>query len=254
MPTVSITAIVTVDGVDYQVNAPMKAVVLPTPTPTPTPVPTPTPTPTPISAIPLSYHDPRFGGNTNALATNMASNATLTNKSITATGNTASIVTLNGARIKNCRVNSGECVRIGGGGTFEIDSCYLEATGTGSDHADTIQAYSPGSKGILKITNTCIKAHNTAATAGLFVADDWTGIIDLNGVVFWGGPYACRIHSGNSSVNTVRFKDVFFVGPFQWGAYLIDKDSIIEVWDNVRNATIVNGVLVPGNSMPRPTA
>lgn len=212
--------------------------------------------PTTPAGIPLSYNDSRFSGNTTSPSTKVANGGTLTNKSITDTGHTASIVTGNGATIKNCRVNSREGVRIGGGGSFLIEGCYLEATGSGDDHADTIQTYSPGSRGTLRIKDTAIVAHNQAATAGLFVADNWTGTIELENVVFKGGPFGCRIHPDVGGNNTLRFKNVFFVGPFGYRPlYLSDAGgnrNVIDVWENVRNATIVDGKLIPGTAIPKP--
>jgi hypothetical protein len=225
--------------------------------PAPQPEPQPQPEETATSSIPLSYNDARFKNNTTAPSTTIASGGTLLNKTITDTGHTASIVTRSGATIKNCRVNSREGVRIGGGGDFLIDGCYLEATGQGDDHADTIQTYSPGSKGSLKIRNTAIVAHNQAATAGLFVADRWSGEVDLENVVFIGGPYGCRIHPDGGDIR-VRFKNVFFVGPFGYDDCWVDTRTlngtrnIVELWENVRSATIVDGKLVPGTVIPRP--
>ncbi len=122
--------------------------------------------------IPLRYDDARFVRNAASRAVKLSPNGTVSNKSITETNGTASIVTGNGGTIRSCRVNSRECVRIGGSGTFLIDNCYLEARGAESDHADVIQAYSPGSRGSLKVTNTAIVTHDIAATAGVFIADN----------------------------------------------------------------------------------
>ena len=137
------------------------------------------------------------------------------NKSITETGHTASIILgSGGGKALSCRVNSREGVRIGGGGDFEIDGCYLEATGQGDDHADTIQHYSPGSRGTLTLTNSTIRAHNQAATAGLFCADNWTGEFNITNVVFHGGPFGLRLHPDSGGDNIIRLRDVYFVGPF----------------------------------------
>ncbi len=245
------------DGKYYDLSFIMtevQPIVVPEPT---TPVPevpvTETVTPT---TIPLSYNDSRFSGNATASSTRIANGGTLSNKSITDTGNTASIVTGDGATIKNCRVNSRESVRIGGSGTFTIDGCWLEAKGSGDDHADVIQAYSPGSKGALKVRNTTIRAYNQAATAGLFIADNWTGTIDLENVIFWGGPFGLRVHPDVGGDNTIRLKNVYFVGPFGYDPILFSNAgghvNKIELWENVRSATIVNGKLIPGDVIPKP--
>lgn len=209
------------------------------------------------SSIPLTYTATQFSGNTVASSTMVASGGTIANKTITDTGQTASIVTRSGgATIKNVRIKSREGVRIGGSGTFSIDGSYIETQGSGDDHADGIQAYSPGSKGILKITNSSIVSHNTAATAGLFIADNWTGTIDLENVVIKGGPFGARIHPDIGGDNIIRFKNVCFVGPFGYNRMLFSNYgghvNKFELWDNVRDCAIVNGQLVPGNLIARP--
>ena len=145
------------------------------------------------STIPLTWNDARFSGNAQSGATTVASGQTISKKSITETGHTASIIS-QGGTIDTCRVNSREGVRVASSGTHTIKNSYLEATGTGDDHADTIQHYAPGSRGKLVMSNTSIVAHNQAATAGLFCADNWTGTFELTDVVFQGGPFGCRLH------------------------------------------------------------
>lgn len=111
------------------------------------------------------------------------------------------IVCLGDNSLRRCRVKSRETVRIAGGGTFTIDGCSLEAIGIGNDHADCIQCYSPGDIGKLHIKNTTIRAYRTSdvtppqiGSQGLFVADNWTGTVICENVVFWGaGNYACHI-------------------------------------------------------------
>jgi hypothetical protein len=206
-------------------------------------------------SIPLNYNDSRFSGNATSNSVTV-SGGTLSKKSITDTGSTASVVINNSAIIDTCRVNSREAVRIAGSGA-DIRNCYLEATGSGADHADVIQTYSPGERGsIIKIKDTAIVAHNTAATAGLFVADNFGCSVTMDNVLFWGGPYGCRIHADPGCTVNVSAKDVFFVGPFAYGATLINKVGTgilnIVLWENVRNATIVNGVIVPGTAIARP--
>src|SRR6185312_13978293 len=179
--TLALTGVLTdASGASYKFTGTLDQVVTP-----PVVVPPVTPPPAAPATIPLSYNDARFAANASAMSTRVADGGTLANTSITDTGATASIVTGNGATVTNCRVNSEECVRIGGAGSFTFDGCYLEATGIGADHADVIQAYAPGKTGTLTIKNTTLRSHNTAATAGLFIADNWTGTIDLQGVVVW---------------------------------------------------------------------
>ena len=51
-------------------------------------------------------------------------------------------------------------------------------------------------------------------------------------------------------------RNVYFVGPFGYGPYLFSDvaghRNIFELWENVCNATIVNGKLVPGTPIPKP--
>jgi hypothetical protein len=149
-------------------------------------------------------------------------------------------------------VNSSEALRIVSG-TIRLQDSYLEATGHGDDHADVIQAYSPGSRGSLILRNTSIVAHNTAATAGIFIADSWKpDLVDLENVMFSGGPYAFRMHVDGYAGSHLRMKNVCFVGPFNYGLYLIDDLVTIDEWTNVNECVIQNGKLVPTKAIPHP--
>lgn len=211
-----------------------------------------------LGDIPLSYEDAQFRGNAASNALKLPPNGAVSNKSITQTGSIASIVTGDGATIKNCRVNSRECVRIGGSGTFLIDNCYLEALGIEDDHADVIQTYSPGSRGTLKVSNTAIVTHDVAGNVGLFIADNWTGTLDLENVAFIGGGvnYGLRVHPDTGGDNIIRMKNVCFIPPFRYKPYLFGNvgqhKNIIEVWENVRMGTIANGKLALGPELSRP--
>jgi hypothetical protein len=244
------------DGKDYAVTVTFDVTsVAPLSSPTEPPIEPPSET----GSIPLTWNDARFSGCTTSNSVTVQNGATLSSKSITDTGHTASIILgSGGATVRTCRVNSRESLRVGASGTFNIDNCYLEATGQGDDHADTVQHYSPGSRGTVRVTNTSIVAHNTAATAGFFVADNWTGTFELTNVVIQGGPYGCRIHPDTGGDNIIRFRNVFFVGPFGYGPYLFGNygghRNIFEVWENVCWATIQNGVLVPGKAIPKPAS
>ncbi len=213
---------------------------------------------TPAGTIPLKYNDARFSGNAASSAVTITAGGALSNKSITETGSIASIVMGDGGIIQTCRVNSRECVRISGSGSFLIDNCYLEALGVGEDHADGIQAYSPGSRGVLRVSNTAIVTHSVAANVGLFIADNWTGTLDLENVAFIGGGvnYGLRVHPDTGGDNIIKLKNVFFVPPFRYAPYLFGDygrhKNFIQLWDNVRKATIVDGVLIPGLVFPKP--
>jgi hypothetical protein len=207
--------------------------------------------------IPLSFNDPMFAGIVESGRIAIPNGGTLANTSVDdPNGDNVSIFAAGAATVNKCRVRSREALRVGGSGLVRIDKCWLEAKGISGDHADVIQAYAPGKTGTIHITNSSLRAYNNDATAGMFVADNWTGTVRLENVLVWGGPYGLRLHSDVGGDLHIYLKDVLFVGPFMWGPYLITGENgtraIIEQWDNVRQATIVNGVLVPGALMPRP--
>ena len=250
------------DGRSYSVTiSPVVAPAPPVVTETPPVVVEPPPVvepPVASGTIPLAYTAVQFSGNAVASSTTVASGGTIKNKTITDTGQTASIVTRGSAAIDNVRIKSREGVRVGGGGTVTIQNSYIEVNGSGDDHADGLQAYSPGSKGVITVRNTTFKTGTTAVNAGFFIADNWTGTIDFDNVVIWGGPYGLRIHPDVGGDNIIKFKNVFVVGPFTWGGLWVDERTIgghknvIQQWDNVREATIKDGKLVPGNLIPKP--
>jgi hypothetical protein len=211
--------------------------------------------------IPITFNDPMFTGMTeNPARVFLSSGQALTRRSIQEQSGNPTITHSGPNTISFCRVNSRECVRINQG-NLTIDSCYFESTGVEPDHADTLQAYSPGARGgTVTITNSHIRAHNTAATAGYFTADNWGGTIVLNNVIFQGGPYGFRCHADGGAHINISFNNVFFIsGSFGDGSdnfrFLIGDNGgthTITAWNNVRNATIVNGVLVPGSLIPSP--
>jgi hypothetical protein len=140
------------------------------------------------------------------------------------------------------------------------------------DHSDCFQVYSPGGSGILNITKTCFKAYTDAeatalyggnflGSAGFFYADDFQGQINLTDCVFWGGRTGLQVHA-DVGVTTLRLNNVYFVpsaDPWAGGGRIIflvptvGASLVIAEWNNVREATIVNGVLVPGALIPEPT-
>ena len=210
-----------------------------------------------MAAIPLSWNDPMFNGVTSSGSVILRDGGTVSNKSITDTGDLASVVGYGSFTVDGVRINSGEGVRIGGSGDIKINNSYIETKGkSGASHSDGIQAYDPGGTGNVKITNTTIVSHNDNATAGMFVADDYNGTFTFDNVVFKGGPFGLRINADDKDLS-VSLKDVYFVGPFEYNPLLFQKvnaDIHITQWDNVRYATIVNGELVPGNLIKAPFA
>ena len=105
-----------------------------------------------MAAIPLSWNDPMFSGVTSSGSVTLTDGGTISNKSITDSGNMASVVGEGSFTVNQVRIDSREGVRLGGDGDIVINNSYIETTGAGADHADGIQAYSPGSSGNLTIT------------------------------------------------------------------------------------------------------
>jgi hypothetical protein len=211
-----------------------------------------------VGAIPLTFNDPIFTGMTERTSQLWLSKGqNLSRTSIKEQVSEPASIGMSGDNtVDHCRINSREGFRVSGSGAFTISNSYIESQGTSGDHADGLQAYSPGNRGTLTIRNTTFHSHNHDATAGIFIADNWTGTIDLQDVVFIGGPFGLRVHPDVGGDNQVYLRNVYFVGPFQYGALLFSDvgghANHIMLWDNVRNATIVNGVLVPGSLIAPP--
>jgi hypothetical protein len=207
--------------------------------------------------IPLTWNDPSFSGLTDSGAVEVQDGGTLSDYSSTADGPIATVLLDGSATLNEVRINSDEGVRIGGSGNITISNSYIETTGLAGDHADGIQAYAPGGSGNVTITNTTIVSHDQNATSGMFIADQYSGTFTFNNVVFEGGPYGLRIADDAGVDDYVSLNNVYFVGPFEYGAVLLQEVTAnihITAWNNVRYATIVNGVLVPGALIPPPWA
>lgn len=212
--------------------------------------------------IPMSFDDPIFAGNTyTPHPITLAAGKTLKRRSIEeyAAALSASIICPSSNLIEIVAVSSREAVRFGGG-DVTIRWAYLKAEGVGEDHADTLQAFAVGARNItLTLECVYIWAGTTAATAGFFAADDWGGRIVLENVIVHGGPWGLRFQSGpNGADILISLRNVYFVGPFgvDGGPFLFEDVNggvhVIELWDNVRHATIVDGVLVPGDLIAEP--
>jgi len=205
--------------------------------------------------IPLSWDDPMFSGVVTSPSVTLQDGGTLSNTSITDTGTVASVMGTGSFSLDDVRINSREGVRIAGGGDININNSYIETTGISGDHADGIQAYAPGATGNVTVTNSTIVSHYDNATAGMWVADGYSGTFTFNNDVFEGGPYGLRLASDGPGDIYVAMKDVYFVGPFEYGPLLFQETGAnihITEWDNVRSATIVNGQLVPGDLIQAP--
>lgn len=206
--------------------------------------------------IPLSYNDARFANNVSWGGGALANNAVVAQKSYNSTSTGDSTCGNFGGgnfTLDRVRINSRECVRVGAAGTYLIKDCYFEVNGQGSDHADCIQAYAPGATGNLTVRNTGMKAsNNTSTTSCMFVADSFSGTITLENVAFLGGPYGPRIHADSGCTLNIYFTDVFIIGTNLLVRAEPGGTVRIRKWQNVRNATIVNGVIVPGALIASP--
>ena len=154
--------------------------------------PPPPPPPTPTGAPPLSWNDARFSNVTSSSSTiRVASGATLANRSIVESSGQPTVTCDGTCLLTRVRVDSREALRILRN-NIVIEDSWLEAQGSGSDHADTIQAYAPGSTGTLTIRRSTIRAYTGSATAGIFIADDWTANeVTIEDSVIWVDPTAC---------------------------------------------------------------
>src|ERR1700676_3477188 len=211
-----------------------------------------------MATIPLTWNDPLFSGLTNSSPVEVQDGGTLSNYSTTDNGPIASVLLDGSATLNDVRINSDEGVRIGGSGNINISNSYITTTGLPGDHADSIQTYvGGGGIGNVTITNSTIVASTSAQNSGMFVADGFYGTFTFNNVVFEGGPVGLKIYAdaGAGHDDYVSLNNVYFVGPFQYDAFLFNEVNAnihITQWNNVRYATIVNGVLVPGALIPSP--
>jgi hypothetical protein len=208
--------------------------------------------------IPLSFDDGKFTGMTELVMPVVLENGDdLSHYSIREQGVSYSILCKGNNELSFIRVLSRECIRITDNDLL-IEDAYLEAEGVGDDHADTLQAYSPGARGgTVTLRRVHVRAHTTAATAGFFIADNWGGSVVLQDVIIQGGPWGLRFMADGADIN-ISLSNVYFIGPFgaEGGPYSFEDYNggthTILQWDNVREATIVDGELVPGNLLPSP--
>jgi hypothetical protein len=229
---------------------------------------------TAANLIPMSYTDPIFASTT--AGTNgqtLSIGQSLIEKSFPVTNAGDPSIICNGANtIQRCRFGANatpvrEGPRVAGGGTFLFDQCWVNVDALvpdpGGDHSDGIQAYSPGDTGTVFLNNTFIRAYRTGdgpngiGSVGVFLSDNWTGTFKCRDVVFQSGEYGCRAHPDTGGDMHIDFENVYFVGPFTNDPFDIGQSigghvTVIDRWVNVRNATIVGGVIVPGSSIPSP--
>lgn len=215
-------------------------------------------TPPAENTIPMSFDDAMFSAMTEyAAPTTLASSVNLSRLSIQEQSGNPTIICQGDNTVSYCRVDSREALRLTS--TATITKCYLEATGLTEfdDHADTVQVYSPGQVGgDLTIQNSHLVAHLTAATANIFLSDEWDGSVSFQDVIVQGGPYGMRIDASPDCHLDISLTNVYFVGPFGTAPALIQDFGTgthkIVAWDNVCEATIENGVIVPGSAIAAP--
>jgi hypothetical protein len=222
------------------------------------------------SPIPMSYNDPIFASTTPGTnGQTLSSGASLVDKSFpTSNAGNASIVCLGANTLQRCRFGAPgtpvrEGPRVAGGGTLLFDQCYIDVDGVGDDHADGIQAFSPGNTGTIFLNNTFIRAYRAgegpggSGSVGTFIADNWTGTFKCRNVIFHSGEFGCRAFPDIGGDMHIDFDTVYFVGPYQFAAFDIGGSfgghiTVIDRWTNVFNATIVGGAIVPGSAIPPP--
>jgi hypothetical protein len=215
-------------------------------------------TPPEVDLIPMTFDSALFTGmNEVIVPVALASNEDLDHTSIIEASGGSTIFCAGGNEISLCRVDSRECVRITVG-DVSINQCYLEATGEGEDHADTIQIYATGATGgTISLTNSMIVAHQVAATAGFLAVDGWSGTINISNTIFQDGPIGLKVAADAPGGEIIlSLDDVYFVDftdnlPIQIQE-LNGGILTITQWSNVREASIVEGELVLGRLIPRP--
>lgn len=208
--------------------------------------------------IPLTYNDPIFVGMTNTANDTWISSGTMSFRSFPNDPVSEASIRCNNPGpilIHHCRADSNECIRFAGtSGGVTIEDSWFYAHDVDPAHADTMQCF--GSGGDITIRRTYIKANNTAATAGFFCADGYDGTFTFENVIFDGGPYGLRVHSDGGPITLHLTNCYFLTGSFGTAPYTITETGsqiTIGTWSNVRFATIVGGVIVPGSLISPPS-
>jgi len=236
----------------HRITVAEPAVVNPAPT---IPTASPTPDPAPSSAgVPLSFNDSVYANVTSSTSRiTLSSGSSRTDLSIVENSGEPTITCKGSCSLTRVRIQSREGVRCVSG-NINLTWVYVAATGIGSDHADGLQCYSPGSTGTITVKNSTFKMAG-ATTAGYFSSDDWRGSHVFENVLFEGGNHGLRIPADGGS--SVSLKNVYFVrGSFRYGAFLFDvvngRRINIAQWENVRWASWRGDQLVLGELIQRP--
>ena len=163
----------------------------------------------------------------------------------------------NGDSVHYCRIQAEEALRLGNdAGNHLIEWCYIEAQGLDpDDHADSIQGYdsSPGGNGTTTLRNTTLVIGGYS-TGAYFPADGWSGNHIFENVLVIGlengGGGQRGVHIPIDGGGNVSFNGVYIVGYFPIGDLIIDRPIL--QWENVFEATIVDGELIVGDPIPEP--
>lgn len=206
------------------------------------------------AGVPLSFNDPMYANVTDGSSRiTLSSGSSLKDMSIVENSGEPTITCRGSCSLTRVRIQSREGVRCVGG-NIDLTWVYITATGIGSDHADGLQCYAPGSTGTVTVRNSTFKVAG-ATTAGYFSADNWQGSHVFENVLFEGGNHGLRIPADGGS--SVKLKNVYFVrGSFRYGAFLFDvvngRRINIAQWENVRWASWQGDQLVLGEQIRRP--
>lgn len=219
----------------------------PTPVPTPTPVPVPTPTPTPPPSTsgswPSGWNDPIFANVKAGSVNSYGMSGTTADLSITTTSGEPMVGCQN-FTLRRFRGKGREGIRTCGSNVL-VEDFYIEAIGSGSDHADGFQSYGPGSH----MQNIVLRRGNIitggAANSGIFLADN--GNVDLTldhiRVDGTGAPNGAMFLAnvpGDTGVHSLNFNDVVIIGGTRF-QFTGTKPQIVQ-WVNVRDG---NGKAIP---------
>jgi hypothetical protein len=237
------------------------------------------PIPPPPPAIPLSMSDPRFASNTpgpgdfNTNQSGTFVNCTWSENPTYTDGNQVwQYGGPSNLTISQCIIDWREGPRPNGTvGTFLTDQCFISTVGKTGDHADGMQTFcGPAPGPTIKVTNTCFRSYDTAEAAATygagfigsdaFFGDDGSSYtLIFDNVLILGGDRGVAVHADSGTTIHVNWNKVYFVptNVNSFNGFVIDfvktpGTLIIDNWTNVYNATIVNGVIIPGSSIPSP--
>lgn len=230
------------------------------------------------STIPMTYSDVRFASNTTGTSYGTggqpAGGSTVSNKDWSdnptyTDGGQVWTWSTGDITLEQCRIDWREGPRLAAssGDTLTINECYINCVGFDDDHADAFQGYIQ-TGGLIVITNSHIRAYTpeeAIATYGgtatgstcWFWSDGSEGTIRLQNVILHGGDRMFTVNC-DSGVTHIDFDHVYFIPepgyPETWFASIenFGGSFVIDQWNEVREASIVAGVLVPGAVIPSP--